>query len=188
MKLLLLDLDGTVREPKSGAKFINDPLDQKLINGVEEAIARYQDWTIVGVTNQGGVASGFKTLEDAIAEQRITLELCPQLDQILFCPDFEGNTGGRVVRVGESFYDFTVDRTGIEGIRGLRKPEPGMIDLAFEYYQSGAYSFARDKFGDNVRITQTLMVGDREEDQLAAQAAGVEFMWAETWRTSKVPF
>ena len=37
--LLLLDLDGTVREPASGAKFINDSKDQRLIKGVAEAIA-----------------------------------------------------------------------------------------------------------------------------------------------------
>lgn len=38
-KILFLDLDGTVRRTKSGATFINDPLDQELIPGVEEAIA-----------------------------------------------------------------------------------------------------------------------------------------------------
>lgn len=30
MKLLILDLDGTVRRPKSGATFINDPLDREV--------------------------------------------------------------------------------------------------------------------------------------------------------------
>lgn len=68
MKLLILDLDGTVRCPKSGAKFINDPLDQEIIPEAGIAIADYksQGWIIVGATNQGGVAAGHKQLEDAI--------------------------------------------------------------------------------------------------------------------------
>lgn len=40
-KILFLDLDGTIREPASGEKFINDPHDQRIIEGVREAIAHY---------------------------------------------------------------------------------------------------------------------------------------------------
>ncbi|MEH1788842.1 MAG: hypothetical protein V7L23_25500 [Nostoc sp.] len=60
MKLLILDLDGTVRRPKSGAKFINNPHDQEIIPEAQRAIAHYksQCWIIVGATNQGGVAAG----------------------------------------------------------------------------------------------------------------------------------
>ncbi|MBD0361546.1 MAG: hypothetical protein ICV55_01975 [Coleofasciculus sp. C3-bin4] len=52
-KIFFLDLDGTVRESKSGAKFINDPYDQKLIVGVKEAIAHYNatGWQLIGITN-----------------------------------------------------------------------------------------------------------------------------------------
>lgn len=57
-----------------------------------------------------------------------------------------------------------------------------MIGFAFEYHESGAYSFARNKFGDAVKITQALMVGDRPEDEQAALAASIPFMWAEEWR------
>ena len=42
MRLLLLDLDGTVRESASGAKFINKPDDQVLIDGALKAIRAYQ--------------------------------------------------------------------------------------------------------------------------------------------------
>ena len=55
-KILFLDLDGTVRRTKSGATFINDPYDQELIPGVEEAIARYHNWLIIGITNQDMVS------------------------------------------------------------------------------------------------------------------------------------
>ena len=66
-KLLMLDLDGTIRQCKSNpGEFINDPLDQKLIPGVTKAIARYSDWEIVGITNQSGVASGGRYSEAAM--------------------------------------------------------------------------------------------------------------------------
>lgn len=88
-KLLILDMDGTVRRPKSGAKFINDPLDQEIIPEAQRAIASYkaQGYIIVGATNQGGVAAGHKQLEDAIQEQYQTLRLCPEIHHIYFCPD-----------------------------------------------------------------------------------------------------
>lgn len=56
-KLLLLDCDGTIREPRSGAKFIQRPEDQKIIAGADKAIAHYhqEGWILVGITNQGGV-------------------------------------------------------------------------------------------------------------------------------------
>lgn len=186
MKLLLVDLDGTVREPILGDKFINNPLDQKLIDGVEDALSRYQDWVIVGVTNQGGVASGHKSIDSCFEEQIQTMKLLPQLNMILFCPD-AGKTCGRIVRHNETFFEnlHTNKTMPIEGVRGYRKPSPGMIDYAFQYYTSGAYSFAREKFGENVNITKSLMVGDRPEDEAAALAANVPFMWAEEWREDK---
>ncbi|MDM9583151.1 hypothetical protein [Nostoc sp. GT001] len=64
MKLLILDLDNTVRRPKSGAKFISDPLDQEIIAGSQRAIAHYksQGWLIVGATNQGANAANIPFL------------------------------------------------------------------------------------------------------------------------------
>lgn len=91
-KLLLTDCDGTIRKPKSRTKFIQHPHDQKIIKGADQAIAHYaqQGYTIMGITNQGGVAKGYKTLTECVEEQEYTLELLPQLERILFCPDFEG--------------------------------------------------------------------------------------------------
>jgi D-glycero-D-manno-heptose 1,7-bisphosphate phosphatase len=88
-KLLLLDCDGTIREPASGGKFIQHPSDQRIIKGADQALAHYHknEWQIVGITNQGGVAAGHKTIEDAIEEQLITLELFPEIEGIFFCPD-----------------------------------------------------------------------------------------------------
>lgn len=40
-KILFVDCDGTIREPKSGAKFIQSPDDQQIIKGADAAIARW---------------------------------------------------------------------------------------------------------------------------------------------------
>lgn len=167
-KILFLDLDGTVRRTKSGATFISDPYDQELIPGVEDAIARYHDWVIVGVTNQGGVAAGFKSLGDCIAEQYRTLELIPQMRWILFCPD-DGISCKQVskdIKLGGKFYAKDKDK------KAFRKPNPGMIHCALDVLFREEYS----------KSTETLMVGDRSEDEQCAKNANIPFMWAEDWR------
>ncbi len=63
MSLLLLDMDGTLREPKSGQPYFQDPKDQRHIEGASTAILAYKDGGImVGITNQGGVAAGHKSI------------------------------------------------------------------------------------------------------------------------------
>jgi D-glycero-D-manno-heptose 1,7-bisphosphate phosphatase len=91
-KLLLVDGDGTIRKPITRNQFIQNPRDQKIIAGATDAIAQFhnQGYTIIGISNQGGVAMGYKSLEDTIAEQLYTLELLPQISCIYFCPDLEG--------------------------------------------------------------------------------------------------
>lgn len=106
MKLLLLDLDGTVRETISSATFINEPTDQKLIAGVGEAIAQYsiQVWQIIGISNQGGVKAKFKSLNSCLDEQRHTLELLSHLmTRIYICPDDGKPTGRSPLRVASYF-------------------------------------------------------------------------------------
>jgi len=55
----------------------------------------------------------------------------------------------------------TLERYHVEDRR--RKPGPGMLEEAMRAV--------------DVRPAETLMVGDREEDKLAAQAAGCDFVW-----------
>lgn len=169
MKLLLLDLDGTVRQSVSGKTFISEPGDQKLIDGAAEAISRYAGWNKIGITNQGGVSSGFKTLEDAILEQQRTLELV-WLDAILFCPDMEGSSCWVVEPMIAQPY--MVQIPGVD----FRKPAPGMLHVARRL----AWNWHGSRASESV--DECLMVGDRPEDEAAAAAAGINFIWAHHWR------
>lgn len=170
MKLLLLDLDGTVRHTKSGATFINDPTDQEVIPEAAKAIARYlsNGWIPIGITNQGGVAAGKKSLEDAIQEQAITLKLLPpEFATIYFCPDYEGDQCWKIESrdMIEVQIDFKLPLYA--PFKGLcRKPKPGMIQIALL------------EFGSSLEV---LYIGDRDEDKAAASAADIPFMWHHEW-------
>lgn len=169
-KILLTDLDGTCRESINGDTFINDPYNQKLINGAKEAIARYHDWKIIGITNQGGVLAGKKSLENCFEEQRQTLKLIPQMWMILFCTD-NGDTMFRLSQRMLEFHGLPIMTNRSNHFGNFRKPNPGMINFALKYSRK--------------KPEQILMVGDRPEDQQAAANAGIDFMWAEDWRNGK---
>ena len=162
MALLLVDLDGTIRQSLSGQRYFQHSQDQQTILGADIALRSYSDdWLIVGITNQGGVAAGYKTIQRCIEEQQYTLELFPQLKEIYFCPDFDGKKCFRVTRHNAYNHSKT------KGPGHYRKPGAGMLHLAM----------ARHK-----HIPQnTWYVGDRSEDEAAARRAGVQFQWAEDW-------
>lgn len=162
MPLLMIDLDGTIRASLSGAQYFQHPQDQRIIEGVDVALSTYgEDWIIVGITNQGGVAAGYKTIQQCIEEQQYTLKLFPQLREIYFCPDFEGRKCFRVTRHNAHNHSQT------RWFRQYRKPQPGMLKLAMVRH--------------NHLPENCLYVGDRPEDEVAAQRAGVQFQWATDW-------
>ena len=153
----------------SNGKFITSPLDQQLISGVKEKLdeAIADGCAIVGITNQGGVIAGRKSLEYAIEEQKFTLALAPQIQLILFCPD-AGETCWEVDR--EHSLEVS-DAAAFKHLRGTyRKPGIGMLERAIALYTADRAS--------------VLMVGDRPEDEGAAIAADVKFLWAEDWRST----
>lgn len=207
MKILFLDCDGTIREPLSGAKFISHPRDQQIIPRADKALAHYhkRGWVIVGISNQGGVGAGHKSLEAAIAEQEYTLGLFPEMTAIYFCPDFEGK---RCIVVGhrsvEHFLASTdADRlkwqnpelwqhrppgaiiSGLENGFSFRKPGSGMLSKAIEDF-SGRRIESFLELMDR-RLADCWYVGDRPEDKQCAAAAGVNFLWAEVWRSRFLP-
>jgi D-glycero-D-manno-heptose 1,7-bisphosphate phosphatase len=173
-KILFLDLYGTVRRPKSEATFINEPLDQEIIFGVAQAIARYPNHYVIGITNQGGVAAGKKSLDSAIAEQKYTMQLLPQLLEIYLCPDFDGNQCYKLVSVETNIrcaaVNFQEQESFLRCLGQCRKPNPGMVEIAIA------------EISLKVNRKDCLFVGDRSEDQSCALAANIPFMWATDWR------
>jgi D-glycero-D-manno-heptose 1,7-bisphosphate phosphatase len=156
--ILFLDLDGTVREPKSRNKFINQPDDQKIISGSKEALQSFAEegYLIIGVTNQKGVSLGYKSITDCIKEQEITLYLLPHIYSILFCPN-EGDTLWEVKR--DKYQEVTNRYPKLKG--KFRKPDCGMLEyISLEY-------------GCNKR--NSLMIGDMESDRVCAEDFGVRF-------------
>ncbi|HEY9761767.1 MAG TPA: HAD-IIIA family hydrolase [Trichocoleus sp.] len=162
----MVDMDGTVREPLSGAQYFEHPEDQKRIEGAQLAIQAYREQgLVVGITNQGGVAAGHKSLEACIREQQFTLQLFPELEEIYFCPDFQGRKCFRVTREGAHNHNKTHSKAPWSG--QFRKPGAGMLKLAMHLHKQ--------------KPEDCLYVGDRTEDRTAAQRAGVSFLWAEDW-------
>lgn len=162
-KIIFFDLDGTLRQTKSGKTFINEPDDQQPIEGTQKALAYYQEkgFTLIGITNQGGVTAGHKSLESAIEEQRITLELFPQLAEIYFCPNYDGESCYQVLQNGRVQEFKSPDIS-------CRKPSHGMLLLATS-------AWVRVKSTD---FNNCWMIGDRPEDEACAAAADVKFIWA----------
>ncbi len=183
-KLLILDKNGTLVETKSGETFIQHPEDQVLIAGVYEKLKQYSEsgWIVAIASNQGGVKAGYKTIEDAKLEMMYCMKLTmPYIELGLFCPD-EGNTffhnGIYKSLIYPPHREFVED---IYGLSNCRKPNPGMLEFAKYYFESGAYAFPSSRYGRVITFSEILYVGDREEDRMAAMNAQIPFMWANDW-------
>lgn len=169
VKILFCDIDGTLTETISGHAFKQHPQDVKVIEGADKSLAYFHNnmWTCIGITNQGGIAKGFKTLEATIQEMQFTMRLLPELISIYFCPDFEGKECWRVLQLDAHE---TSDRE-TQLIGQFRKPDAGMLKLVKLFVEDGGHE-----------VTDMIMVGDRSEDLECASAMGCRFLWAENWR------
>lgn len=153
--VLCLDLDWTVRSPKSG-KFINSADDIQLFDEVESRIWEYKNkgYLIAGVSNQGGVAYGFKTHDDNIKELDATIAL------------FENNPFD-IIKCAYHHPQGDVSPYNHKSL--LRKPYIGMLALIeVDAFDAGII----------VNWKKSLFVGDREEDRLCAENAKIDFKWA----------
>lgn len=153
MPALCLDFDGTVRRTKSGEPFISNVNEIELMPNIEKVIWIYRrmGFLIFGVSNQGGVAHGYKTPQDVELEMKKTLELFTNnpFHAVKFC-----------------FHEEDGDTYPYNHKSLLRKPNIGMLALLeYEAFQ----------YGRIVDWSRSLFVGDREEDELCAKNAGVEF-------------
>lgn len=182
-RAIFLDIDGTLTGTISGQTFKQHPHDISVLPGVEKALQYYQSqspkWVFIGVSNQGGCSSvnpktgkTYKTVEDAIAEMRFTINLLPQLQAIYFCPDFEGVDCWKVTR-DDAIVESLGRHSEPEQKYLFRKPAAGMLYRAAREYQ--------------IDLKQSWMVGDRTEDEMCANNAGVSFMPADIWRMRFTP-
>lgn len=169
MRLAILDKDGTLVCPESGSEFVQHPQDQKLLPGVKEAIAHLisNGYTLAIASNQGGVATGHKTLEDAIAEMWFCRKLLSvKVPTMFFCPDLKGEEC--YFLDGQDVYPLHSVDINLTFDAKFRKPDPGML-LAAQAMQQHP-------------IESVLMIGNPPEDEGAANAAGIRFLHADQWR------
>ena len=165
--VLALDLDGTVRHsaldvPGKQPNFINETREIVLFPDVEK---RIWDWKnenagfVVGITNQGGVAHAFKTL-DKIREENVYTRILFKVDPFNMILHSPCDPNGSV----EGFSRKTL----------LRKPAYGMLAY-LEMWFLQTYP----KGDQQVHWEKSLFVGDREEDRRCALNAGIAFQWAD---------
>src|ERR1700744_287501 len=144
-KALILDFDGTIRRSKSGKTFIEGPEDIELIPGVERLIWRYRQmgYLICGLSNQGGVAHGFKSHQKCQIEMETTLEM------------FSGGNPFHTVKWCMHDGKGKVEPWNHRSLG--RKPDIGLLyEMEVEAY---------DKDGIIIDWDNSLFVGDRSEDE-----------------------
>jgi D-glycero-D-manno-heptose 1,7-bisphosphate phosphatase len=161
--LLVLDLDGTVREGKDDAlgKFVNGPEDVRVF---PQAVALMHKWKerggrIIAVSNQGGIALGYMTLETCAKAMLETNRQCDNLfDKIAWCMHHPDATDPEMARCW------------------CRKPSPGLLIETALDLSKRHNEFYPPYCG--------LFVGDRDEDEQCAKLAGFPFMRAADWRAT----
>jgi D-glycero-D-manno-heptose 1,7-bisphosphate phosphatase len=163
--LLVLDMDGTVRQGKDDAlgRFVNGPEDVVVFG---EAVERMRCWKagggrILAVSNQGGIALGIVTMRQVAGAMLETQRQCDGLfDKICWCAHHPSAVPPEYARCW------------------CRKPSPGLLI-------EGALDLAAH-YGEFYPPYMGLMVGDRPEDEQCAKLAGLDFKWATDWRAQAV--
>jgi len=158
--VLYLDLDGTVRWGKDElGRFANGPEDVRIFDEVPALLSNYRalGWRIIAISNQGGIALGYMTMETCVSAMNETQKQCNgAFDKIAWCshhPDAE---------------------TPEMAVCWCRKPRPGLvIETALDL---------NEKTGEIYPPHLGLFVGDRPEDEECAENAALRFMPAEMWR------
>ncbi|MCL7454351.1 MAG: HAD-IIIA family hydrolase [Anaerolineae bacterium] len=148
-RLLFLDRDGTLNR-SLGDRPPNEPSEVELLPGVWRRLHHRASlgWRLVIITNQGGVAFGYRTHRQAWSTHQAVLDALPvEVEANYLCPHHPEGT--------DPVYATTCPQ---------RKPGPGAILDALA------------RFGS--RPGDCLFVGDHDTDRQAAEAAGVPFAWA----------
>jgi D-glycero-D-manno-heptose 1,7-bisphosphate phosphatase len=152
-KLVVFDVDGTLTTTKSGAIFRKSADDWKWLPRRLQRIHSLIDSGIhVAIaTNQGGVAFGYMKAQDILSE------LTRMCIEARIYPD-------------RLYACYSHPKASLDQYRedsDRRKPGPGMLIEAMN--------------DTDILPEDTLMVGDRDEDEQAAKAAGVDFQCADEY-------
>lgn len=154
VKLIIFDVDGTLTTTKSGATFRKSADDWQLLPGRKEKLAalKAEGVRLAMASNQGGVAFGYMQQVDILTELHRTARLV-------------GMSAGGV------YVCYTHPKASLTKYKmeddDRRKPGSGMLLEAMQDFEASP--------------DETLMVGDRPEDEQAARAAGVAFLWADQY-------
>lgn len=160
IRVLYLDLDGTVRKGLDEiGKFVNGPEDVEIFPEALTAMRAYKHagWKIAAVSNQGGIALGHLTMEQAVGAMARTHALCDNLfDKIGMCRHHPDAPDPLMAHCW------------------CRKPRIGLlVEMALELSK---------QFNGMCPPHLALFVGDRPEDEQCAANAGIRFMPAKDWR------
>lgn len=165
--VLFLDLDGTVRHGKSElGHFVNGPEDVEIFPGVVDKMRAWKSTggRIVSISNQGGIALGFVSDNAVNRAMMETNRLCANLfDSMQWCPHHPEAKADTPDEVKELRYCW------------CRKPQIGMI-------LGAVTQLAQNHPDEYYRPYACTMVGDRDEDRICAENAGIRFIWAKNWR------
>jgi D-glycero-D-manno-heptose 1,7-bisphosphate phosphatase len=176
ISILFCDIDDTLTGTLSGHKFKKSPDDIVILPGVKKGLELYANkgWLIVGISNQGGIEKGYKSLGDTIIEMQNTIRALPQIQSIFFCPDFDGIHCYQVLPKSTQHF-------GIETIKLLgaacdyRKPSQGMVVVATSLIEK-----ANPTKEVNPKFCE--FIGDRPEDEQCATNAQIPYKNAFVWR------
>lgn len=160
LKVLFLDLDGTVRKGFDElGRFVNGPQDVEVFPEAVKAMEEYKrdGWLIAGISNQGGLALGHMSYESCLESILETQRQCNGMfDKLLFCRHHPNAANPLMAQCW------------------CRKPRIGMVlDIVEDL------SHVNDGM---ILPSACLFVGDRPEDQQCAANAGIRFIWASEWR------
>ena len=149
---LCIEINGPVRFSASG-EFIDGPDDVRLFPDVETKLWEYrnQGFLILGITNEGGVAFGFKSPSRYEAETRATVNAFARNPFHIIKACFNMEAG-------------TVEPWKHRSL--LRMPDYGMLAILEMEAFAGGYI---------IDWNESLLIGDRPEDATCANNAGIGY-------------
>ena len=163
-KVLFIDLDGTIRYSTDPKTEFPNLQNQAIFPEIPSILKKFQEegWLISIITNQGGVAFGYKT------EKEFDNELSAAFAMI------DEQAGTRIditVGVCYSMPNATVPKYKLQSL--CRKPKAGLVVLQEIDYATKGFS---------IDYANSLFVGDRPEDYACALNAGIKFCDANAFR------